>query len=102
MILNTVVDTVVIAVLEVFFGPQESRHRMGWAAGERNLVFYADDGKIVGRDHIWVQDALTVTVEMFRRVGLDTNLEETKALVCTPGYIWGMWTEAAYKRRATG
>ena len=91
MILNTVVDTVVIAVLEVFFGPQESRHRMGWAAGERNLVFYADDGKIVGRDHIWVQDALTATVAMFSRVGLDTDLEETKALVCTPDVAGGAY-----------
>ena len=75
---------------------------MGWATGERNLVLYLDARKILGRDHIWVQDALTATVEMFSRVGLYTELEETKALVCTPGYIWGMWTEAAYKRRATG
>ena len=47
---------------------------MGWAAGERNLVSYAKDGRIVGRYHDWVQDGLTVMVEMFCRVGLDTNL----------------------------
>ena len=46
---------------------------MGWATGERNLVLYLDASKILGRDHIWVQDALRVTVEMFRKVGLDTN-----------------------------
>ena len=38
---------------------------MGWAAGERNLVFYADDGGISEQDHDWVQDAQTVTVAMF-------------------------------------
>ena len=51
---------------------------MGWAAGERNLVFYVDDRWIELTDYIWVQDALTVTVAMFRRVGLETNMEKTK------------------------
>ena len=39
---------------------------------------------------------------MFRWVGLEKNLDKTKALVCTPGYIWGEWIESAYKRRAIG
>ena len=38
---------------------------MGWAAGEHNLIFYVDDRRIGGRDHIWVQDALTVSVAIF-------------------------------------
>ena len=90
------------AVLEVVLGPQEEQYKMVRATGEWNLVFYADDGRILGRDHIWLQDALTVTVEMFRRVGLDTNLESMRALVCIPGYIWGNWSEAAYNRKDTG
>ena len=65
MIFNTVVDVVVRAVLEVVYGPQEARYGTGWAAGEHNLGFYADDWRISGRDHIWFQDALTVAVEMF-------------------------------------
>ena len=60
------------------------------------------DGRIAGSDHIWVQDALTVKVVTFRRVGIETNLKNTKAPVCTPGYIWVKWIKAAYKRRATG
>ena len=38
---------------------------MGWAEGETNIFFYADDRRIEGRDNTWVQDALTVTVAMF-------------------------------------
>ena len=64
-------------------------------------VFYTGDGWIAGKEHIWVQDALTLTVEMLLRVGLNTNLEKTKALVCNPGYMWVKWSEAAYKRRDT-
>ena len=74
MIFNIVVYAVVRAVLEVVCGPQEAQNGMGWSTGEQNRVFYTDDRQITGRDHIWVQDTLTVTVEMFRRVGLETNL----------------------------
>ena len=74
IIFNIVVGAVVRAVLGVVCGPYEARHRMGWASGERNLVLYSDDGRIAGMYHIWVQDALTVTGTIFRRVGLDNNL----------------------------
>ena len=39
MIFNIVVNAVVWAVLDVVCGPQEAQHGLGWAAGERNLVF---------------------------------------------------------------
>ena len=75
---------------------------MGWLAGERNVLFYDDDCRIAGRDHEWVQDALTVMVMMFRRVGLDTNHKNTKYIVCTYVFVWGNWSEEAYKLRSTG
>ena len=65
IILNIVVDAVVQAVLEDVCSLQEAQHGMGWAAGEINIVFYADYGRIVGRDHEWLQEDLTVTVAMF-------------------------------------
>ena len=65
MIFNIVVDAVVRAVLEEVCSLQEAHNGMGWAVGEKNLIFYTDDGRIVGRDHEWVQDAMTVMVAMF-------------------------------------
>ena len=44
-------------------------------------MFYADGRRILGRDHIWVHDDLTGTVAVFSRVGRETKLEKTKALV---------------------
>ena len=64
---------------------------MRWEDGERNLVLYADDGKISRQDHQWAQDALTLTVEMFRRMGLNANLEKTKTTVYTNGFDLGEW-----------
>ena len=77
--------------------PAGSTAGIGWEAGARsrawarNLVFYADDGKIARRNHEWVQDALTVTVAMFWHMGIETKLGKNKAMVCTPGFIWGGW-----------
>ena len=64
MIFNIVVDVVVRVLLKVVCGPQEAQHGMSWAAVNQNLVFFGDGGRIVGRDHILVQDALIVSVVM--------------------------------------
>ena len=61
-----------------------------------------EDGRIAGRDHEWVQNALTVTVAMFRRMGLETNLEKTKLMVCTPGFIWGYGRGAGLQETGDG
>ena len=89
------------AVLEEVCSLQEAQHGTGWVAGEINIVFYVDDGRIAGHDYEWLQDALDVTVAMFWRMGLETNLEKNKAMVCTTGFIWGKWRELAYKRQVT-
>ena len=74
MIFNIVIYVVVRAVLDVVCRPKEARHGLGWLAGNINLVFYANNVRIFGREHEWVHDTLTVMVEIFLRMGLDTNL----------------------------
>ena len=44
-----------------------------------------------------MKDAFAVTVAMFYRVGIDTNLEKTKSIICMTGFIWGKWIEESYK-----
>ena len=61
-----------------------------------------NDGKISGRNHEWVQDALTVTVDIFCRMGMKDNLEKCKVMVFTTRFIWGEWGDSSYKWRATG
>ena len=39
---------------------------------------------------------------MFIRVGLETNLDETKSVVFTPIFVWGQIRDVTYKRRSTG
>ena len=77
-IFNIVVDVVVRAVHWSYVDPQEAHHGFGWSAGEYNICLYADDGRISGRNPIWVLTNLKVLVRMFYRVGLQTNLGKTK------------------------
>ena len=77
-IFNIMVHIVVRAVLLEVCGTQEVHHRFGWSAGEHKICFYADDGRIAGRNPIWVQTILQAIVRMFERVGLQTNLGRTK------------------------
>ena len=67
MIFNTVVDAVVREVLEKVCSPQEDQNGMGRESGERNLVFNADEGRILGQYHEWVPGALIVTITTFVR-----------------------------------
>ena len=48
-----------------------------------------------------MQAALTTMVRIIERVGLQTNLGKTKAMLCTPGFICGKQGDEVYKRRAT-
>ena len=66
---------------------QEAHHGLILEYGEINLVFYTNYGRILGRDHEWVQDVLTVTVAMFRRMRLETNLEKTKFMVFMSSFV---------------
>ena len=40
-------------------------------------------------------------MRIFDRAGLQTNLDKTKALIYTPGFIWGKQGAEAYKQQAT-
>ena len=88
-IFNILMVAVVRAVMLEVCGPQESHQGLVWAVSEHNIVLYVDDGCIVGSNPIWVNMTLTEVVRMFNRVVLLTNLDNTKEIMCTPGFIWG-------------
>ena len=84
---NIIVDAAVRATPQEICGPQEAQHGFRWSAGEHNICLYAYDGRIAVRDPIWVHAVLTTTVRIFERVGLQMNLNNTKDMICTPGFI---------------
>ena len=81
---------------------QEAHNGLGWAVGEKEIVFYDNNGRMMGRNHIWVQGTLMTLVWIFDQVGIYTNLGKTKSMVCTPGFIWGEMGKEAYNQQAMG
>ena len=58
---------------------------MRWVVGEHSIVFYTYDGRIERYNSVWVKT--TLTVSMLERVGLITNLGNTKEMVLNQGFI---------------
>ena len=75
---------------------------MVWAAGEQDIVFYVDNGCIVGINPIRVHGTLTMLVRMFERVGLYKNLGNIISITSMTGFIWGHMGKDAYKRGVAG
>ena len=65
-------------------------------------MFYDNYGRISGRNPIWLHGILTILMRMFYWFGMYTNLGNTKAMTCTPRFIWGQLVKDSYKRRVMG
>ena len=63
-VFNNVVEAVVRAVLLEVCGLHEEQHGLGWAAGDHNRVFYAEDRRTAGRKQIWIQTTLMAVVRI--------------------------------------
>jgi hypothetical protein len=70
--------------------------------GELFAIFNADDGYIASRDPDFLQKALDMLVDIFRRTGLETNTKKTQAMVCTPGKIRVQLSRTTYRRMREG
>jgi hypothetical protein len=65
-------------------------------------IFYVDDAYFASCDPVFLQTALDIVVELFKRVGLETNRLKTQAMVCTPGRIRTQMPTASYHRMRLG
>ena len=70
--------------------------------GYQYIFFYAKDGRIAGRNPIWVQGTLTTLIQIFERVDLYKNLGNTKSRTYTPSFVWDKMVKKAYNMRAMG
>jgi hypothetical protein len=59
-------------------------------------IFYVNDAYFALRDPVFLQTALDIVVELFKRVGLKTNCLKMQAMICTPGRIRTQLPTASY------
>ena len=50
----------------------------------------------------WLQSAVDILVILFESIGLRTNPDKTKVMMCIPGNIWVAHTEEAYHTQQYG
>ena len=67
---------------------ESAKHEvLGMTIGRCIGLFYADDGMIGSRYPEWFQEAINVIIELFRRVGLMSNVAKSKIMTCQTGAI---------------
>ncbi len=61
-------------------------------------IFYIDDAYLASRDAGYLQHALTLLIDLFQWVGLQTNTSKTQTMICTPGWIQTQLPTESYCR----
>jgi hypothetical protein len=65
-------------------------------------IFYVDDTYLASRDVGFLQHALNILIDLFERVGLQTNTSKTQMMICTPGRIRTQLPTESYRRKRRG
>jgi hypothetical protein len=65
-------------------------------------IFYLGNEYLTSRDARFLQQALEILVDLFERVGLQTNTSKTQIKICTPGHIWTQLSMKLYRRMQHG
>jgi hypothetical protein len=65
-------------------------------------IFYVDNAYLASRDAGFLQHALTLLVDLFARVGLQTNTSKMQTMICTPGRIRTQLSSESYRRMMIG
>jgi hypothetical protein len=65
-------------------------------------IFYVNNAYLASQDAGLLQQALTLLVDLFQRVGLQTNTSKTQTTICTPSRIWTQLLTKSYRRIQCG
>ena len=74
----------------------------GDTVAQKLSLFYADDGLLAALEANWLQHALNVLADIFRRMGLTANTAKTQTMTCFPGRISTGLSAEAYNLQVTG
>ena len=88
--------------LSVVSNDPDDAYALGDNISTRAVLFYVDDGLIGSTNPEWLQESFHVLVDLFARVGLLTNTDKTKVMICQPGFLRTRVSDYAYKRSLTG
>jgi Reverse transcriptase (RNA-dependent DNA polymerase) len=67
-----------------------------------SALFYADDGWLASQNPAHAHQALWISTDLFRRMGLQLNVGKTKSMCSDPGNLRYRISTPAYNQRMTG
>ncbi len=65
-------------------------------------IFYVDNAYLASRDAGFLQHMLDIFINLFKRVGLQTNTSKTQTMICMLGWIWTQLPTESYWRMQRG
>jgi hypothetical protein len=65
-------------------------------------IFYINNAHLASWDAGFLQHALTLLVDLFQWIGLQTNTSKTQTMICTPGHIQTQLPTKLYCRMQRG
>jgi hypothetical protein len=102
LMFNVCVDCVVREWLRQVLGEGVSRDGVGDLVRDQCIAFFVDNGLVAARCPEWLQTSFNILITLFERIGLRTNAEKTKVMMCLPGKIRVAQTEEEYASQQTG
>jgi hypothetical protein len=102
LMFNVCVDCVIREWLQQVLGEDAARDGLGEAARDHMVAFFVDDGLVAATYPEWLQLSFQILIALFEYVGLQTNAEKTKVMMCLPGKIQVAQTEEEYAAQQTG
>jgi hypothetical protein len=99
---NVCVNAVVREWLQQVLGDNTAQRGLGEAARNHAVAFFVNNGLVAARFLEWLQSSFTILVNLFERIGLQTNATKTKVMTCLPGLIQVARTEEEYAAQQTG
>jgi hypothetical protein len=102
LMFNICVDAVVKEWLRQKLGDNAAQKGLEEAARNHVVAVFVNDGLVAGRCPEWLQSSFTILVNLFKRIGLQTNAAKTNVMTCLPGKIQVARTEEEYATQQTG
>ena len=99
---NVMVDAIVCKWIRQVLGDEAENEGIGAEICSFLVAFCTDDGIIQARCPEMLQSSFDILIALFERVGLRTNTQKTKAMICIPGRIRARHTVEVYNNQQEG
>ncbi len=98
LMFNACVDAVVREWIHQMLGGEAAHNGLRDRVVKILVAFYVEDGLVASQDPVWLQESFDILIGLFEQIGLFTNANKTKTMVCILGRVREGKTEKEYAK----